>query len=520
MRSDLLRRKFLVAVVLLAVLVAAYFRWRASAVAFDDSYISFRYAFNLIHHRGLVYDPGERVEGYSNFLWVLFAAAALALRGDPLTATRALGVASYLATIALAGAFLFRLVRGKRDLVGVSMLALLVLPAGFAALAGCGLETSFVALLIVVLGLTQHVVPAGSTRRQLALGAIPLLLCLTRLDAALALVASALATAVDERVKGSAWRALAATLLRRFAVCIVGLAVYFVWKKLYYGELMPNTYYAKAADRLQLRAGYTYLVTFFWNSPQVVVLAPAAVLALSDYWDTKLRAFVVYAALFLVAFTAYVVKVGGDFMYYRFAFEAYPLYVMVAAMGVVALCRRALSAALVVAVTAIACATTPPVYEKTYGMQTNADMNAFVDAGREVGVALDRRLPPRTIIATTLAGTVAYYSDLVTIDDWGLNDREIAHQPSPLIHYRGHVKAASKEYLARRGVNLELHHPIICRCSAPCREALPNVFVRVGDDRCVRTWYLTQTDALTEYFCAHPESFVLNNVHCPAPHEN
>ena len=505
---------------LLGVLVVAYLRWRTHAVAFDDAYISYRYAFNLIHHRGLVYVAGERVEGYSNFLWVLFAAAALALRGDPLTVTRAIGVASYLATLALVGAFLFRLVRHKRDLVGVAMLALLILPAGFAALAGCGLETTFVALLVVVLGLTQHVAPPGSPRRQLALGAIPLLLCLTRLDAALAVAASALATTVDERVKGTAWGPLVVILLRRFAVCIVGLALYFAWKKLYYGELMPNTYYAKAADRLQLRAGYAYLVTFFWNSPQVVVLAPAAVLALSDYWDTKLRAFVLYAALFLIAFTAYIVKVGGDFMYYRFAFEAYPLYVLVAAMGVVALGRRALSAALVVAVSALACATTPPVYEKSYGMQSVADMSSFVDTGREVGRALDRLLPPRTIVATTLAGTIAYYSDLVTVDDWGLNDREIAHQPSPPIHYRGHVKAASKEYLSRRGVNLELHHPIVCRCSAPCREALPNVFVRVGDDRCVRTWYLTQTDTLTEYFCAHPESFVLNNVACPAAREN
>ena len=43
----------------------------------DDAYISFRYARNLSQGHGLVLNPGfERVEGYSNFLWVLLLAAA------------------------------------------------------------------------------------------------------------------------------------------------------------------------------------------------------------------------------------------------------------------------------------------------------------------------------------------------------------------------------------------------------------------------------------------------------------
>src|SRR5262245_40897395 len=37
----------------------------------DDAFISFRYAHNFAHGHGLVFNPGhERVEGYSNFLWV------------------------------------------------------------------------------------------------------------------------------------------------------------------------------------------------------------------------------------------------------------------------------------------------------------------------------------------------------------------------------------------------------------------------------------------------------------------
>ena len=41
----------------------------------DDAFISFRYARNLLEGHGLVFNPGEYVEGYSNFLWVLELAA-------------------------------------------------------------------------------------------------------------------------------------------------------------------------------------------------------------------------------------------------------------------------------------------------------------------------------------------------------------------------------------------------------------------------------------------------------------
>ena len=41
---------------------------------FDDAMISMRYAWNLAHGNGLVWNPGERVEGFTNPLWVGFMA--------------------------------------------------------------------------------------------------------------------------------------------------------------------------------------------------------------------------------------------------------------------------------------------------------------------------------------------------------------------------------------------------------------------------------------------------------------
>ena len=40
----------------------------------DDSLISIRYAENLAQGNGVVFNLGERVEGYTNFLWLCVSA--------------------------------------------------------------------------------------------------------------------------------------------------------------------------------------------------------------------------------------------------------------------------------------------------------------------------------------------------------------------------------------------------------------------------------------------------------------
>ena len=61
----------------------ALLAWFSSVAWFlcDDAFISFRYARNLLEGHGLVFNPGEYVEGYSNFLWVLELAAIWGLSG-------------------------------------------------------------------------------------------------------------------------------------------------------------------------------------------------------------------------------------------------------------------------------------------------------------------------------------------------------------------------------------------------------------------------------------------------------
>ncbi|MBN2572949.1 MAG: hypothetical protein JXP73_00150 [Deltaproteobacteria bacterium] len=49
---------------------------RSYAFLFEDAMISMRYAYDLAHGDGWVFDPGERVQGYTNLGWTLLMAAA------------------------------------------------------------------------------------------------------------------------------------------------------------------------------------------------------------------------------------------------------------------------------------------------------------------------------------------------------------------------------------------------------------------------------------------------------------
>ncbi|MDP6931537.1 MAG: hypothetical protein QGG40_01415, partial [Myxococcota bacterium] len=82
---------------LLAVLVALYGSLGLGLQ--DDTFISLRYARNLVEGHGLVFNPGEPVEGYTNFLWTLLLAFVIRLGLNTLPTVVLLGTASAMALV-------------------------------------------------------------------------------------------------------------------------------------------------------------------------------------------------------------------------------------------------------------------------------------------------------------------------------------------------------------------------------------------------------------------------------------
>ena len=84
------RRLTATACAVLGILFAYSIAWTC-----DDAWISFRYARNFVEGLGLVFNPGERVEGYTNFSWTLLAALGIHLGAGVESWAIGLGLLSY-----------------------------------------------------------------------------------------------------------------------------------------------------------------------------------------------------------------------------------------------------------------------------------------------------------------------------------------------------------------------------------------------------------------------------------------
>lgn len=225
----------------------------------DDAFITLRYARHLASGLGIVWNPSDPVpvEGYSNFSYVLLAAAALRLGIEPLMALKVLGVASVAAT----GALVYLLAREWIGRIGAAVAVLVVTSyPGTAWWAVSGLETPAYQALVAGAALAFF----RWRRRRESGGWLVLagLLCFlgstTRPEGPLVLAVLLLAVAVDAREDRRAAARGALLLVAAFAL---PYGAYFAWRLGQFGRLLPNSALCKAAsDR-----NPTELVREFWG---------------------------------------------------------------------------------------------------------------------------------------------------------------------------------------------------------------------------------------------------------------
>ena len=115
----------------------------------DDSFITFRYVRNFVRGDGLVYNPGERVEGYTNFLWAILLSGFLWAKPqlNLLPVAQFLGISFGAATIILVIFFSSR-IQKRSGLSGLIAATFLALNSAFVAWTTGGLETTFFAFLV------------------------------------------------------------------------------------------------------------------------------------------------------------------------------------------------------------------------------------------------------------------------------------------------------------------------------------------------------------------------------------
>ncbi len=262
----------------------------------DDAFISYRYAANALRGDGLVFNAGEHVEGYTNFLWVilLVLAGSLNFAFDPVA--KVLGIASGLGLIILTGLWVRAAWQELRWGNGVgAAIAAALLVAGNGSIAYwsvSGLETAWFAFW------TCLAVWWWVRRSWLTIPALTIA-CLSRPEGALIWGLLVLA----EWVWGEGLRN--AIRLASGIVLLVPFAIFKVW---YYGSFLPNPFYAKTGLGLEyLQSGFDYAWLYL---RQYGFFGAAALLAIFSLRILP-RRWRAIPAIWLV-YTAYIVFVGGD----------------------------------------------------------------------------------------------------------------------------------------------------------------------------------------------------------------
>ncbi|MCY4390002.1 MAG: hypothetical protein OXC18_23135 [Desulfurellaceae bacterium] len=309
--------------------------WLAGVAWFltDDAFISFRYVRNLLNGNGLVFNPGEYVEGYTNFLWILELTAIWGLFGiRPEQAAPWLSVVCTVGTIAAMLWWVARLPSlHHRGLVAWMALGLLGSSATFAVwTSGGGLETRqftfFIVLAVICLGV--H----GNRRRGLLVASLSLAgAALTRPEGIM-LAACCFGWFAVQRIL-TAGRLDRRDLLFLTTPFVALVMAHFTFRYGYYGEWLPNTYYAKHV-RPWYESGFRYLVAAALETG-LYVLIPLAFVALRERWRRWRDSSYALVLLCILVHMAYVMRIGGDHFEYRPLDFYWPLLAAPVATGIV-----------------------------------------------------------------------------------------------------------------------------------------------------------------------------------------
>lgn len=444
------------AIVAMAILVGAIMIKRSSIIAidgqryfalFDDAMIAMRYADNLVAGRGLVWNPGERVEGFSSPLWVFVLAAAIAVLGRDLgvAGIQVFGLLLAILDLVLVASVTRRILgdRPGRD-VGTLMAVLFTTtfyPVFYWSI--MGMETGLVVTLILF-ATWLSLGPQQGARKSLVIAAVYALVCLTRPEAVLLVVVCGVFALLRRARAGTlSWR-----LLGLQAAVVVGpIAVYQVFRRLYFGQWYANSYLLKLGGlglmrRLQdgwrfsrsllawsgwLAGAVTLVLVWNWLRPSPTEKSDFGTSHLDRLWE------------FLIAFlvmVAYQVVVGGDAWPILERFPAPAVVLLIIAFVVVVLqvtwrvFRNPSGGMIVLGLALLGILRFSLGLHRGDVFTLTPLYSDFAAANINAGLLVRELTREDATVSSFFAGVVPYYSQRKAIDPLGRVDPYIAALPA------------------------------------------------------------------------------------------
>ncbi len=289
--------------VILLVIVFAVLLVQTSWVG-DDAYITMRTADNFVYGYGLRWNVDERVQTYTHPLWLFLVAGVYALTKD--SAITLMGLSIVVSTLTL---FLLLVLFPKNNAVLLLGWSGLALSKAFVDYSSSGLENPATHLFLLIFSVLYLSESQQTPHRILLLSLTAGLATFNRLDTILFYIPALLQVLCAHRN-----RKTIGLLIAGFTPLILWL----VFALVYYGFLLPNTYYAKLtagipASELAFQGVLYFINSLTWN-PLTLALIFASIFITFLGPNQPER----WLALGSLSYLVYIVIIGGDFMSGRF----------------------------------------------------------------------------------------------------------------------------------------------------------------------------------------------------------
>ncbi|HLO31979.1 MAG TPA: hypothetical protein VK249_22710 [Anaerolineales bacterium] len=446
------RRNILVLILLLYVVWSVVFITQPSVVAldgkryfslFDDAMISMRYAWNFSHGQGLVWNLGERVEGYTNLLMTLLMSAYTGIfdKSGAVLAVSITGIFTVLSCLYIALKlcdFLIEDLEEKWRFLFKAIVFIMILtyyPFSYWPL--LGMETGLLTLLILS---SLYLMELYFRKRRevylFAIAGLQGLAYLTRPDAIIFSVPIFVYLFLkEEKEPFSDFSRLKKLILMVFFYMLF-IAGQEIFRISYYHEFLPNTYYLKLTgmpllDRIKNGLGFItpYLLTH-------LLLLGVSIGGVSIKPDSRRKLYLVLVLLPIL----YQVWVGGDpWPYWRMMTPAYPLLAMLFTRGVFDLLNR----------TRAAISTKVGLRLASYGIAIGilaSNLNfvgemLFIQKPFETdqyesfvntAIVLNEITTEDATVGVYYSGVIPYYTNRKAVDFLGKSDKYIARLPPDL----------------------------------------------------------------------------------------
>jgi arabinofuranosyltransferase len=424
----------------------------------DDAFITFRYAKNLAQGLGMVWNPGEFVEGYTNFLWVLMMSAGIRLDIAPEVLSNALGITSGLGVLFLLGRFAADRLHATHPLVWLPLFTL-ALSRSFTAWSTSGLATQFFTLLVLAAQLRFVQERRGEANQGAFLSSVLFAIAtLTRPEAGLFMFIAGVFFLAQVAIG----RARAKDLLVWMLPYVLIVGAHFLWRYSYYGDWLPNTFYAKVNGLWLEQAGHYFSI--FQADYKLAYYLPLIFLG-------ALRSREITHVFFLtssLAYCAYLASIGGGRFEFRFLVVILPTLYWLIAEGIRTLMdsRDSSGPGFTVLGAAVAAALLLTTHLGSISEAAKLDRHdiesidstrAYANERARQGKIIARYieagvLPKDVMLCVGGAGALPYYAGWPTLDFRGLNDPHIARSPLKERGTIAHEHFASEPYMRERGV--------------------------------------------------------------------